>query len=108
MTDTIPEPVASFLEAVMARDTTAFTQAFTANPTVDDWGKVLTGFDEIHAWSDKEFIGSAPTLAITSVTTAGDSVTVVGDWRSRHANGPSSFRFDLEGDKIATMTIREG
>lgn len=108
MTRTIPEPVASFLEAVTAQDTTAFTTAFTDDPTVDDWGTVFTGFDEIHAWSDVQFIGSAPTFTVTDVETDGDSVTVVGDWRSSHANGPSSFRFDLEGDKISAMTIREG
>src|SRR5699024_9873689 len=34
--------------------------------------------------------------------------TVVGDWRSSHANGPSKFSFDLEGEKIAKMTISEG
>jgi len=108
MTRTIPEPVASFLEAVTTQDRSAFTASFTANPVVDDWGTVLTGVDEIHAWSDIQFIGSAPTFTVTEVETDGDSVIVVGDWRSSHANGPSSFRFDLEGPKIARMTIREG
>ena len=108
MTRTIPEPVASFLEAVTAQDRSAFTTWFTTSPVVDDWGKVLTGFDEIHAWSDVQFIGSAPTFTVTEVSIESDSATVVGDWRSSHANGPSSFRFDLEGQKIARMTIREG
>lgn len=108
MTPTIPEPVASFLEAVTAQDRSAFTTSFTDNPVVDDWGKVLAGFDEIHTWSDAQFIGSAPSLTVTDVETDDDSVTVTGDWRSSHANGPSSFRFDLEGQKIAKMTIREG
>ena len=108
MTRTIPEPVASFLEAVTAQDGSAFTTSFTDNPVVDDWGTVLTGFDEIHAWSDVQFIGSAPTFTVQEVETDGDSVTVVGDWRSSHANGPSKFSFDLEGEKIAKMTISEG
>lgn len=42
------------------------------------------------------------------VTTDGTQVTVVGDWRSNHANGRSRFVFDTDGDKLATMTIREG
>jgi len=37
-----------------------------------------------------------------------DRVTVIGDWASTHANGRSSFTFDLDGDRIARMTIREG
>jgi hypothetical protein len=107
-TPTIPEPVASFLDRVLAHDGTAFDASFCAEPVVDDWGTVLTGLDEIKAWSEEQFIGSSPSLDITEVSTADGAVTVVGDWRSTHANGPSSFRFDLDGDKISRMTIREG
>src|SRR5690625_6857001 len=54
---TIPEPVASFIEAVNRHDEAAFLDAFTSNGTVDDWGRVFTGRDEIKRWSEKEFIG---------------------------------------------------
>lgn len=107
-TPTIPEPVASFLDRVLAHDETAFDVSFSADPVVDDWGRVLTGLDEINAWSEKEFIGSSPSLDITDISTVEGAVTVVGEWRSTHANGPSSFRFDLDGDTITRMTIREG
>ncbi|MFC0674886.1 nuclear transport factor 2 family protein [Brachybacterium hainanense] len=106
-TPSIPEPVASFLAAVTAHDPRAF-DLFTDTPVVDDWGRELMGLEQISRWSDTEFIGSSPTLTVTAVTVSGPSVTVVGDWRSTHANGPSSFRFDLDGDRIARMTIREG
>lgn len=43
-----------------------------------------------------------------SAQPTGEGVTVVGDWRSNHANGLSSFAFTVEGDRIARMTIREG
>lgn len=108
MSDQIPEPVASFIKSVNAHDETAFEKFFTDDPVVDDWGRVFTGFDQIKTWSDVEFIGSAPTFTVTEVSLAPGSVTVVGEWRSSHANGPSSFRFDLKADKIAAMTIREG
>lgn len=43
------------------------------------------------------------------VSTGDDgTITVVADWRSTHANGLSSFAFEVAGDKIAKMTIREG
>jgi len=32
----------------------------------------------------------------------------VGDWRSNHANGLSRFEIVLDGQKVASMTIREG
>ncbi|WP_432789350.1 nuclear transport factor 2 family protein [Brevibacterium sp. K11IcPPYGO002] len=105
---TIPEPVASFLERVNAHDEQAFLDAFTDTGAVDDWGRTFTGREQIKAWSDKEFIGSRGTLTVEEVAVAGSTVTVIGDWRSNHANGRSKFVFDVDGDKLVKMTIREG
>ena len=105
---TIPEPVASFIEAVNRHDEAAFLDAFTSNGTVDDWGRVFTGRDEIKRWSEKEFIGSRGTLAVEEIDVAGVIITVVGDWRSNYANGRSKFVFDVDGEKLTKMTIREG
>ncbi|WP_029150865.1 nuclear transport factor 2 family protein [Microbacterium indicum] len=104
----IPEPVATFLERVNAHDEEAFLDAFAAGGEVDDWGRTFTGREQIKTWSDKEFIGSRGVLMVEEVRVAGDEVTVVGDWRSNHANGRSRFVFDVAGDKLAKMTIREG
>ncbi len=105
---TIPEPVASFVERVNAHDEQAFLDAFTSGGAVDDWGRVFTGREQIKVWSDREFIGSKGTLTVEEVTVADDAVVVVGDWRSNHANGRSKFSFVIDGDKLARMTIREG
>ena len=105
---TIPEPVASFLAAVNRHDEQAFLDAFAPDGAVDDWGRTFTGREQIKTWSDKEFIGSRGTLAVEEVDTAGDTIQVIGDWRSNHANGRSKFVFDVDGDKLAKMTIREG
>ncbi|GGF44875.1 hypothetical protein GCM10010922_20700 [Microbacterium sorbitolivorans] len=104
----IPEPVATFLERVNAHDEEAFLDAFTPAGAVDDWGRTFAGREQIKTWSDKEFIGSRGVLTVEEVGVAGDEVTVVGDWRSNHANGRSKFVFDVAGDKLAKMTIREG
>ena len=109
MTDqTIPEPVATFIEAVNRHDESAFLDAFTESGAVDDWGRVFTGREQIKGWSDKEFIGAHGTLAVEDVQAAGATVTVIGDWRSTHANGRSKFVFDIDGDRLTKMTIREG
>ncbi|PRA06179.1 polyketide cyclase [Arthrobacter sp. MYb229] len=105
---TIPEPVASFITAVNNHDEQAFLDAFTPKGAVDDWGRDFTGRDQIKTWSDKEFIGSHGTLTVEKVERVGGSITVIGDWRSTHANGRSKFVFDVDGDKLAKMTIREG
>lgn len=109
MTDIeIPEPVASFIDRVNAHDEAAFLDAFGDTGTVDDWGREFTGRDAIKGWSDNEFIGATGTLTPEEVSVDGDTVTVIGDWRSTHANGRSSFAFDIAGGNIARMTIREG
>jgi len=107
-TPTIPEPVATFIERVNAHDEDAFLDAFTTGETVDDWGRYFTGREQIKAWSDNDFIGSRGVLTVEEVTAAENQVTVVGDWRSNHANGRSRFVFAIEGDKLSKMTIREG
>lgn len=105
---TLPEPVASFVDAVNRHDETAFLDAFIEGGFVDDWGRIFTGRAQIKGWSDGEFIGAEGTLTPEEVTTDGPVVKVVGDWASTHANGRSSFSFDVVGDKIGSMTIREG
>lgn len=104
----IPEPIASFFTAVNNHDSQAFLDALTTDAVVDDWGQIITGRDEIDEWSQIAFIGSQPTFSAERASTADGKITVVGDWRSTHANGPSRFDFDLDGDKIKKMTISEG
>ncbi|MGO2468389.1 MAG: nuclear transport factor 2 family protein [Microbacterium gubbeenense] len=104
----IPEPVASFIETVNRHDDEGFLGAFTVGGSVDDWGRDFVGRDAIKAWSDREFIGSQGVLTPEEVTVSGDTITVVGDWRSNHANGRSAFTFEVDGDSITKMTIREG
>lgn len=105
---TLPEPVATFVETVNRHDDEGFLGAFSKDGFVDDWGRVFRGRQAIKAWSDVEFIGSHGTLTPESVDEDGATVTVVGDWRSTHANGRSRFEFVVDGSSIASMTIREG
>ncbi|PWV54939.1 MULTISPECIES: nuclear transport factor 2 family protein [Nocardiopsis] len=108
MSTSIPEPVASFIDRVNGHDEQGFLDAFTPDGVVDDWGREFRGREAIKRWSDVEFIGARGVLDVRSAEATGDGVTVVGDWRSQHANGLSSFAFSVEGDRIARMTIREG
>ncbi len=108
MSTTLPEPIATFVEGVNRHDEAAFLDAFTANGFVDDWGRIFTGRDAIKGWSDKEFIGARGTMTVAKVIATADSTEVIADWRSSWANGMSSFTFVTDGDKVASMTIREG
>ena len=104
----IPSPVREFIDTVNAHEEDGFLDAFPEEGYVDDWGRVFTGREAIKGWSDNEFIGATGTLTPREVSQDGDRVTVVGDWASTHANGLSSFTFEVAGDAIASMTIREG
>lgn len=104
----IPEPVASFITAINGQDEDAFIGAFTPTAFVDDWGTKYDGLAAIKTWSDRELLGAKGTFTPERVTQDGATITVIGDWRSSFANGFSLFRFTLEGDKIASMTIRAG
>ncbi|TQK69068.1 MULTISPECIES: nuclear transport factor 2 family protein [unclassified Nocardioides] len=108
MTSEMPEPVASLVAAVNGHDEEAFLDSFTHDGYVDDWGRVFRGRAAIDGWSAKELIGARGTLSVSSVTTDGSEVVVVGDWRSDYANGPSRFTFAVDGDRVASVTIREG
>ncbi|MBR8744004.1 nuclear transport factor 2 family protein [Nocardiopsis sp. MG754419] len=103
----VPEPVGGFFDRVNTQDHEAL-DLFAADAVVDDWGREFHGLDQIRAWSDREFIGSRGVLTVESVEETPDGVLVLGDWRSEHANGPSAFTFEVDGDAITRMTIREG
>lgn len=105
----VPEPISSFIDTVNRHDDRGFLDAFTADGVVDDWGRTFTGREAIQGWSDVEFIGAHGVLTPEEVSTDGRGhVTVVGDWRSTHANGRSRFTFLTDGARITRMTIREG
>lgn len=109
MTDQMPRPIAALIEAINGLDEDAFLDAFTSDGYVDDWGRMFAGRASIAGWSRKELIGAEGHFAVESVEiTRDNNVVVGGDWRSNYANGRSAFTFALTGDKVASMTIREG
>ena len=103
----IPEPVRSFIETVNRHDDAGVLDAFSTEGVVDDWGRIFAGRDAIKQWSDKEFMGSQGTLSPEEVDVDDTTITVVGDWRSNHANGRSKFIFEVAAGKLSKMTIRE-
>ena len=105
----IPNPVDAFIDVVNRHERESCLDFFTDDGFVDDWGRVFTGRDAIAGWSDREFIGANGTLTPQQVTVDDNGdVIVIGDWRSTHANGLSRFTFRSRGDRIVSMTIREG
>ena len=107
MATDIPAPVARLLQAANAHDTGAFLDSFTDDGVVDDWGREFEGAEAIRGWSDREFIGVAVRLDVTRVTTDDGKTVVSAEVGGDGYNGPSHFVFDVRGDRVARMTIRQ-
>jgi hypothetical protein len=103
----LPPPVARLLEAANGHDTDAFLASFTEDGVVDDWGREFEGADAIRGWSDREFIGVDVNLIVIAVTTEDGQTVVSADVGGDGYNGPSHFRFEVRGDRVARMTIRQ-
>jgi len=102
----VPEPIARALDAANAGDTDAFLTCFTPRGVVDDWGREFHGPDEIREWSDREFIGVHVSLEVIAVERQAGATTVTATVGGEGFNGRSHFVFEVEGERIARMTIR--
>jgi len=102
----LPAPVARLLEAANGHDTDAFLQCFEEGGVVDDWGREFTGPEAIRGWSDAEFIGVRVSLDVRSAEAADGATVVKAEVGGDGFNGPSTFSFEVHGDRIARMTIR--
>ena len=103
----MPPPVQALIDAANAHDTDAFLAVLTPDAVVDDWGREFRGPDAIRGWSDHEFIGVAVSLEVTDVAASDAATVVTATVGGDGYNGPSRFAFELEGDRVTRMTIRE-
>ncbi|HEY1641024.1 MAG TPA: nuclear transport factor 2 family protein [Streptosporangiaceae bacterium] len=108
MTDQLPPPVRSAVDAANRNDTGAFLDLFASDGFVDDWGRTFTGRGAIQGWSDAEFIGKRVSLAVTEVSAGPDpaDTIVAAQVGGDGFNGPSHFTFRTAGGQLASMTIR--
>ena len=102
----LPAPIAAAIDAANANDIEAFLAAFTPDGVVDDWGREFRGPDAIRGWSDNEFIGAEVSLDVKSVEQREGATAVIAEVGGKGFNGPSTFTFDVDGDRVSRMTIR--
>ena len=104
--DSVPDVVQVLLDAANRGDIDAFLDAFGAGGVVDDWGREFAGRDAIRRWSDAEFLGKLVSWAVPGVENDGARTVVGAEVGGNGFNGPSHFSFDVDGLKVARMTIR--
>lgn len=64
------------------------------------------GAERIRSWSDAEFIGKRVSLEVRNVAVRDAHTEVIADVGGDGFNGPSTFTFDVDDDRVARMTIR--
>lgn len=105
MTD-LPQPVATFIDAANANDIEALLSSLTPNSVVDDWGREFRGPEAIRGWSGREFIGARVSLEVTEVGQRNGATVIAAQVGGDGFNGPSHFTFEVDGDRVARLTIR--
>lgn len=103
--DRLEPPIRAMIDATNRGDRDAMLAAFADDATLVDFGRTFTGRTEIARWDANENIGVHSRFSVRSVDRSGRSVTVGVTVTGDGFNGDSSFRFDLEGDRIVRMLI---
>lgn len=106
MTEQLDPATSRLVDAANGGDIDAFLAGFTDDGVVDDWGREFEGADRIRAWSDAEFIGKEVSLAIEQVVRRDGETVVSAQVGGKGFNGPSTFTFQIAGNRVSRMTIR--
>ncbi|MHA3021633.1 nuclear transport factor 2 family protein [Mycobacterium sp. BMJ-28] len=107
MPETLNSEVRRLIDAANLGDTDAFLAAFPPyRGVVDDWGRKFHGPEDIRRWSDAEFIGKAVTLKVVHFYSTDDAeIVVIAQVGGDGFNGPSTFTFRVNEDKVTEMRI---
>lgn len=104
----MPAAVQRMIDAINDGDSDAFVAAFTADGTINDWGRVLSGEQGLRQWARTDAIGANATMTVITAVTHGSTTRVRFGWSSEVFNGESSGVFEVEGDRVARFTILSG
>lgn len=106
MIDT-PTAIRRFIDATNSADTAAFLDSFTADATLNDWGREFAGRAGIASWNETDNIGVRAHFELVAIAHGTSehafvaTLTVTGDGY----NGTGPMTFVLDGDRIAVLTI---
>lgn len=108
MTDIVlPAAIQAFVDATNRGDSDAFLEAFSDDPTLEDWGRVFTGRAGVAAWDRSDNIGKQSHFEVVGVEqgTAPDVYVVTVRVTGGGYNGTSPLTFLLRDGKIDRLTI---
>jgi uncharacterized protein (TIGR02246 family) len=107
MTIALPHPIAAYFRADRSGDATAIAAHFTDDATVRDEGHRHTGREAIRAWKAQASGQYSYTVDPYAVTEDGDRTVVTAHVSGNFPGSPVdlSYRFALDGDRIAALEI---
>jgi hypothetical protein len=107
MTVETPVAIRSFLESTNGEDTDAFLAAFADEATLDDWGRVFRGIDEIASWNQSDNIGKHSRFDLVEIIEGGAAgeYVVTLDVAGEGYNGIGTMTFVVQEGLIASLVI---
>jgi hypothetical protein len=105
--DQTPAAISRFVETTNAADSDGFVATFTADASLDDWGRVFTGHEAIRRWDRSDNIGVQAHFDLLEVE-PGDvpnSYVATIQVSGKGHNGTGPMVFTLRGDLIAGLRI---
>jgi ketosteroid isomerase-like protein len=108
MSTKLSQPIAAYMQAANAHDTSALLGTLTTDAVVTDEGREYRGHKEIQEWSDRTIQEYQATFDVMEVTQTRDETVVTAQVAGTFDGSPIPlrFHFTISGDKIATLTIR--
>jgi hypothetical protein len=105
--DETPAAIMRFIETTNAANPNGFVAAFTADASLDDWGRVFTGHDAIRRWDRSDNIGVQTRFELLTVEPgdAQDTYVAVIRVSGNGHNGTGPMVFTLRDDLIAGLRI---
>ncbi|MEV4754199.1 nuclear transport factor 2 family protein [Micromonospora sp. NPDC049559] len=95
----------AYVEAVNNGDLDALVAAFTADGTVVDVSRRITGHGAIRTWAEREVIGGRLEVVTVSPMPGGQDVLV--HWAPEGAAGwRAHYRFTYSGDRLAVADLQ--
>jgi len=108
MSTTLSQPIAAYIQAANAHDTSALLGTLTTDAVVTDEGREYRGHEEIKQWSHRSIQEYQATLDVTEVIQTRDETVVTAQVAGTFDGSPLPlrFHFTISSDKIAALTIR--
>ncbi|MGR3875574.1 nuclear transport factor 2 family protein [Streptomyces graminifolii] len=103
----LPAVIREFVDATNRGDSSAFADAFTRDPVLEDWGRVFVGREGIAAWNHSDNIGKQAHFEVLAAEPGFEPHSFVVTVRvsGNGYNGTSPITFRLREGRIDRLTI---